>query len=83
LPDHPHGRCTGVPVIKGQAPLKYQTGEAWFDTQDAATQRDIMGPGRYEKWKKGEVKFSEFAQTTHSETWGDGLGVTPMRALGG
>jgi len=83
LPDHVQGRCTGVPVIRGQAPLKYQTGEAWFDTQDAATQRDIMGPGRYQKWQKGEVQFKEFAQTTHSETWGAGLGVTPLRALGG
>jgi len=71
IPDHPNGRCTGVPVVKGLPEVKWLGGEAWFKTQDEATQRAILGNGRYDAWRSKQVSFGQFTRLQHNETWGD------------
>lgn len=71
IPDHPNGRCTGVPVVKGLPEVKWLGGEAWFKTQDEATQRAILGNGRYDAWKSGSVNFGQFTRLQHNDVWGD------------
>lgn len=81
VPDHPLGRCAGVPHLLGEKPPKMQTGEQWLSTQDEETQRTVMGNTRFEAWKSGKVKFSQFATPTQHEVWGGGLKVTPVKEL--
>lgn len=81
IPDHPRGRCTGVPWIKGMPKPTFETGEAWFGKQSTETQRGILGPKRYDLWKDGKATFADFAILTDHTVWGGGLGVTPVRDL--
>lgn len=80
LPDHVQGRCTGIPVVPG-ADIKFQTGEDWLKSEPESVQRFIMGKGRFEAWKAGDAKFSDFVTHTDNETWGGGITPTPLKAL--
>jgi hypothetical protein len=77
LPDHPQGRCVGVPVVIGGAKSDWLNGEDWLRTQDEGMQRDILGPGRFELWKDGKL-----AVHTHDPVWGAGVRMATMGELG-
>lgn len=77
---HPACRCAPVPLVRGAPPLRFETGEQWFDRQDAQIQRQILGPGRYAVYRRG-VPFQRFATTRHDATWGDSVVVTPLHEL--
>lgn len=79
LREHPQGRCTMVPQVKGLKPLTWQQGEAWFNTIPEEGQRAILGKGRYEAWRAGDLRFPDMAQTVPNATWGDSLRVAPLR----
>lgn len=81
IPDHPNGRCTGVPWVKGTDKPAFEAGEKWLRNQDEATQRGIMGSTRYDKWQAGEVTFADFATRTEHAVWGGGIAMTPIRSL--
>ena len=83
ISDHPQGRCTSVPVVKGMPEVQWLSGEAWFRTQDEAVQRSILGDGRYEAWRDGRIEFSAMATHTYDETWGGGITPTPLSELVG
>jgi len=80
---HPQCRCTLLPKVEG-IPLRFQEGAAWFEQQPAATQRDILGPGRYELWAKGDVTdFKDFMAVRRNATWGDAIVPATLRELVG
>lgn len=81
IPDHPSGRCTGVPVVEGMPAIRWTGGEDWFKQQSAATQRGIMGQGRWDAWRDGQFEFGALATRTSNATWGGGLAVTPLNQL--
>jgi hypothetical protein len=71
LNDHWRGRCTPVPIVVGTTWAdNVETGPAWFARQDAATQRDMMGPGLFEAWRHGRADFRDFSRRTHSDVYG-------------
>jgi hypothetical protein len=56
-----HWRCRTihVPVLAGHPlPVDF-TFEDWFARQPVAEQRDMLGPNRYDLWKKGLVGFQD------------------------
>ncbi len=80
---HPNCRCSLLPKVEG-IPLRFQDGAAWFEQQPAATQRDILGPGRYELWAKGDVTdFKDFMAVRRNATWGDAIVPATLRELVG
>lgn len=81
IPDHPQGRCTSIPVVKGVPEGEWLGGEAWFVTQDEGTQRSILGPGRFEAWKTGEFEFGALVTRTEDAVWGAGVIPTPLSEL--
>ncbi len=81
MPDHPQGRCTGVPVLKTLPPIKWLSGEKWFNQQPESTQRAILGPGRLDAWKSGAFAFKDLVIHTHSKEWGGGLATRPLSEL--
>lgn len=81
IPDHPNGRCTGVPNVIGMPQTQWTMGENWLRMQDQMTQIQILGPGRYSGWRDGQFDFSALVSTTFSREWGGGLTPTPLRDL--
>lgn len=79
--EHPNGRCTSIPVVRGAPQVVYESGEQWFMRQDEATQRGMMGPGRYEAWQEGRFRLQDLISVRHSHDWGYSLQVTPLHVL--
>jgi SPP1 gp7 family putative phage head morphogenesis protein len=79
---HVNCRCTTIPVLRDVAPIRYQTGQEWFRTQPEATQRGILGPGRFEAWQSGRASLSDMVSRDWSDVWGGSLRVTRVRDLG-
>lgn len=81
LREHPQGRCALVPVVIGMPALTWQSGATWFRAQDAATQRAMLGPGRYTAWRRGAFDLDALISVRHNEVWGDSVAVTPLAQL--
>ncbi len=83
ITDHPNGRCTGVPVVKGLPQANWTAGEDWFKRQDEATQMAILGRDYFDAWRGGAFAFGDLTTHTRDATWGGGIAVTPLAALVG
>jgi len=85
--DHPNGRCARMPKTKSWADLGIDLDEPapstpdagdWFASQDAAAQKKILGPARYDAWKRGEYPMSDWAQRHSTEGWRDSYRTSPL-----
>lgn len=79
--EHNLGRCTSIPVVIGAEDASlFENGTDWFQKQSEATQRSILGPGRYEAWQNGASLKGMF---THVDdpTWGGSYVPTPVGQL--
>lgn len=81
MPEHPQGRCTLVPIVEGIKAPTWQLGPSWFVEQPVATQRDILGKGRYDAWQSGAFDLGELVTVRPNAIWGDSLQVAPLREL--
>lgn len=81
LSDHPRGRCTSVPVVRGAPELKWETGKEWFEKQSEELQRERMGDQAFELWKAGAFQLEDLAMHKHSDEWGDSLATRPVIQL--
>ena len=79
--EHPAGRCAAVPVLNREAPVGFETGQAWFRRQNEEVQRRMLGPNRYELWQRGEVTLDDLVTRRWDDTWGGTLTPTPLRQL--
>lgn len=76
LPGHPGCRCTMVPELASAlqrgdgARPGLEPGEERFADLDPATQRVILGPGKFEAYQAGEIRLADLAQRMESESWG-------------
>lgn len=81
---HPNCRCALIPVVAGMPmPQPAETTEQWFNRQTEATQRGILGKGRFELWQSGQVGFRDFAAVRQSDTWGDAIVPATLGELTG
>ena len=78
---HPNCRCAAIPVLNRGAPVDYETGRAWFARQSENVQRQMLGPGRYELWQRGEIGPDDLVTRHWDSTWGGALVPTPLREL--
>lgn len=81
LNDHHQGRCTPVPKIKG-VPLSMPMGSEAFNKLSPAQQREIMGPGMYDAYKRGDVGWGDFSREYHNDTYGTMLRAATLTELG-
>jgi len=81
--EHVQGRCQSVPVVRGAAPIEFERGPAWFARQDDATQRAMLGPGRYDAWQSGKFDLSDVVARVENDTWGASLQVRSLAELVG
>jgi len=79
--EHPAGRCVAIPaLVRGQR-ATWETGEQWFRRQDEATQRQVLGPGRYDAWQAGRFELGATVTRREDATWGASLVPTPLHEL--
>lgn len=66
---HVRCRCTLIPGIKG---VKVDSGVAWFNKQDAETQKAIIGTDAgYKALKTGELGLKDFVGLDTDPLWGE------------
>jgi hypothetical protein len=70
-----------VPVVVGFDPSIKQNGEEWFLSQDEATQRAILGPGRFDAWKAGKFEFRAIAGEHEDTVYGRMIVERPLKEL--
>lgn len=80
LDDHPNGRCTAIPIVRGVDPPTWEKGPEWLKNQPEARQREIMGDARYALWKSG-VPLEAMAEKHVDEVWGASPRPTPISQL--
>lgn len=59
-----HANCRGavVPVPLGEDPPVMVSYEEWFNRQPASFQRQILGPSRFRRFQRGDLRVTEFAR---------------------
>lgn len=71
LNDHHRGRCTPLPVVIGSTwSTGIQSGRDWFTDQDAATQREMMGAGRFEMYQSGMWDWNRVSRLYENDVFG-------------
>ena len=73
--EHPQGRCTMIPAVRGVALSPLGSGQAWFEGLSQEEQIATMGRGRWESWQAGELGWGGMVQRREHPVWG--VSVTP------
>ena len=81
LRDHHQGRCAPIPLVRGST-RQWQTGEQLFDNLRPEQQQQIMGPGLYDAWRRGDVQFNELSVPYYDDVYGEMLRRPTNRELG-
>jgi len=79
LNDHHNGLCTPIPLV-GANPVT-EGGDAWFDNQSEATQKQMLGVGKYDAWKDGKISISDMSKTVPNDVYGDMRTEAPLKDL--
>lgn len=81
---HPNCRCCMVPETMSWEDLglgemglgetsvasQLETGPEWFDKQSAEMQRALLGPGKLDALRAGEIDWPDMVAHTHDPEWG-------------
>lgn len=78
--DHRNGRCTSIPVLRGQNRTVEQ-GSAWLEKQPEPRKREIMGNANYEAYKAGKVKLEDFAQRGTDAIFGEVVNEASLKGI--
>ncbi len=81
LYDHPRGKCGVVPVVVGGHSPSWETGSEWFMKLPPEEQRRIMGAGRYDLWKGGNIGLRDFVRMKPNAQWGPAPSNIPLAIL--
>lgn len=81
--EHPNGRCTLVPVLRGGIAPDWTNGREWLASLPPERQRAILGNERFELWQSGSVTLEQFATLKENPTWGGSFVPTPLKDLNG
>lgn len=89
---HVQCRCTRIQVTKTWAELGFtgieDTGidltaqrDAWWSNLTDDTQRQILGPGKYELWQNNEIGWNDLAKRVDNPDWRPAYVETPLKDL--
>lgn len=81
--EHPQGRCTMIPILSGIPPITWLSGKDYLRSQPETYQRTVLGNGRYNLWKNGEIELDDIVQRHRNEIWGNSLNPKPIYRLRG
>lgn len=75
---HQNCRCSRMPKTKtwrelgidiDEPPSTLPDAGEWFESQDAAVQKQILGPAKYAAWAKGNYPMSKWATVRRTDGW--------------
>lgn len=69
LDDHPNGRCTQVPAVRGFE-FEMQTGVDAFARLGADEQRAVLGEAKYDAYRTGRIGLPDLVARSESGLWG-------------
>jgi SPP1 gp7 family putative phage head morphogenesis protein len=78
---HPNDRCWMIPHVNGTDRIDRELGSDWFARQDEATQRKILGAGKYDLYKSGQIGLNDLVKKYDHPIWGPSLGEVPLSDL--
>jgi len=78
---HPNDRCTMIPLVAGVPRIERELAGDWFARQDPDMQREMLGPGRFDLYKRGEIGLQDLAVSSVHPTWGPSVGVASLKSL--
>ncbi|PRZ15154.1 phage minor head protein [Nesterenkonia sandarakina] len=90
--DHPQGRCAFIDKLRPWSELGIDADEppdidtnltGWFDGLTEDTQRQMLGPGRYELWQQGSIGWDDLSVRRENDDWRAAYYETPLRELSG
>jgi len=81
LDDHPRGRCTSVPVVRGAKKPVWQYGEEWFMKQSPTVQKEMMGPMTYDLWQRKQFSIQKLRGVSYSKIWGNSPRVRTLKEV--
>lgn len=81
LNDHHNGRCVPVPLVRGFENPISEMGLDWFQRQDEATQRKLMGGSKYEAWKNGKISLEQLTEERRDDVYGMMRGEPSLKKL--
>jgi F like protein len=97
MDEHVNGACTQVPHTKDwseilagtgidtsdleDTSISVQSGADWFDEQDEATQRNILGNAKYDAWNHGDFSLNDLVGHSHDPDWGGAIYEKPLKEL--
>lgn len=67
---HPACRCTPVPLLRNQPAPPHETGAEWFARQDEATQRAMLGAGKFDLYRTKQITLQDLVGTKDDARWG-------------
>ncbi|HEY3269445.1 MAG TPA: phage minor head protein [Armatimonadota bacterium] len=87
-------RCTTIPATKSWAEMGYpgmpdrtwkpkETGEEAFANLDESEQRKILGPGKYDLYRKGSIRLSDLVREGEDGRWGPYRVERSLKAFAG
>lgn len=76
-------RCAAIPVLRNTPPVQFETGQEWFRRQPESVQRNMLGPSRWDLYRRGEVGLDDLVTRQWDDTWGGALVPAPVRSLPG
>lgn len=89
LDSHPSCRCAMAPTTRTWADLGFpgvretrvelEAGENWFARQEEPIQYAILGRGKFDAYRRGELKLADLVQETDSRMWGKGRREKSLR----
>jgi len=77
--EHPQCRCAVVPEFDTSDPI--ESGPGAFDRLADADKREILGPAKFELYKRGEAGLEDFAETFEDTKWGPQVREKSLRRL--
>ena len=81
LNDHHNGRCVAMPLVIGFENPITQSGAEWFQGQSEATQRALMGPGKFKAWREGRISLEQLTYEREDDVYGLMRGEPSLRSL--
>lgn len=81
LSDHPRGRCTSIPIVRGAPPIVREMGQEWFDRQSPAVQKEMLGPGMYDLWQKQGFDLKNLRDVSVNGVWGNSPRVKTLQEV--
>lgn len=81
LDDHPNGRCSAVPHLRGEQPVAIATGAEQFARLEPGAQDAILGQAAGRAYRAGAFKLEDVVGRSFDPDWGPMRRVRSLREI--